>query len=90
MQLFSADAIVFSKKKLKNFLTPKTWKNRPQKLLIIAPNFFLCTGPAAQTAQKQKSCTNKSPLMQDWVFRLGAVCSFSAQLPRSISKMLTQ
>ena len=67
MQLFSADAIVFSKKKLKIFLTPKTWKNRPQKLLIIAPNFFLCTGPAAQTAQKQKSCTNKSPLMQNWV-----------------------
>ena len=35
------------------------------------PTFFLCTGPAAQTAQKQKSCTTKSPLMQDWVFRLG-------------------
>ena len=34
------------------------------------PPTFLCTGPAAQTAQKQKSCTTKSSLMQDWVFRL--------------------
>ena len=36
-----------------------------------APTFFLCTGPAAQTAKKQKSRTTKSPLIQDWVFRLG-------------------
>ena len=33
--------------------------------------FFSSTGLAAQTAQKQKSRTTKSPLMQDWVFRLG-------------------
>ena len=48
-------------------MTPKTWKvahNQP-------PTFFLYTGPAAQTAQKQKSSTTKSPLMQDWVFRMG-------------------
>ena len=70
MQLSSADAIVFSKKNL----IPKTWKNRPQKLLIIGPNFFLCTGLAAQTAQKQISRTTKSPLMQDWVFRMGVSC----------------
>ena len=31
-------------------------------------DFFFSTG---QTAQKQKFCTTKSPLMQDWVFRLG-------------------
>ena len=42
----------------------KVAHNRP-------PIFFFCTGPAAQTAQKQKSRTPKSPLMQDWVFRLG-------------------
>ena len=30
------------------------------------PIFFLCTGPAAQTAQKQKSRTTKNPLMQDF------------------------
>ena len=58
MQLFSANATVFSKK-------------RPQKLLIIGPIFFFSTGPAAQTDQKQKTCTPKSHLMQDWVFRLG-------------------
>ena len=41
LQLFSADAIVFSKKKIKNFLTPKKWKNGPQKLLIIGPDPFI-------------------------------------------------
>ena len=40
-------------------------------LLIIGPKLFLCTGLAAQTAQKQKSRTTKSPLMQKWVFTLG-------------------
>ena len=40
-------------------------KNRTQKLLIIGLQLFLCTGPAAQTTQKQKSNTTKSPLMQD-------------------------
>ena len=45
-------------------LPSKVAHNRP-------PTFFFSTGPAAQTAQKQKSCTTKSPLMQDWVFRLG-------------------
>ena len=35
MQLFSADAIVFSKKFSKFFFIPKKWKNGPQKLLII-------------------------------------------------------
>ena len=51
----------------------KVAHNRP-------PTFFLCTGPAAQTVQKQKSRTTKSPLMQDWVFRLGqqAIAYFSA------------
>ena len=37
MQLFSADAAIFSKKKN---LPMKTKKNRPQKLLIIGPNLF--------------------------------------------------
>ena len=42
--------------------------------------FFLCTGPAAQTAQKQKSLTTKSPLMQDWVFRLGLMLKLTCFL----------
>ena len=41
MQLFSADAIKFSKKILKTFLTWKKWKNRPQKLLIIGLDPFI-------------------------------------------------
>ena len=34
------------------FLPMKTWKNRPQKLLIISPKYFFSSGPAAQTSQK--------------------------------------
>ena len=45
-------------------------ENCPQKWLIIGPQFFLRTGPAAQMHQKQKSRTTKSPIMQDWVFRV--------------------
>ena len=45
------------------FLPLKVWKNRPQKLFIIVTIFFF------STAKKEKSCTTKSPLMQDWVFR---------------------
>ena len=53
----------------------KAAHNRP-------PTFFLCNGPAAQTAQKQKSRTTKSPLMQDWVFRLGFFPKLSTQMSR--------
>ena len=62
MQLFSADAIVFSKKS-KNNLTLKTWKNRAQKLLIIVsgPNFFFSTGMAAQTDQNRNPVPLKAP-----------------------------
>ena len=46
MQLFSADAILFS-----IFFALENIKKRPQKLLIIGPKlFFSCTGPAAQTS----------------------------------------
>ena len=77
MQLFSADAIVLSKK----ILIPKTLKNPPSKVAHNwPPTFFLCTGPAAQTAQEQKSRTTKSPLMQDWVFRLGVSTYFVRRL----------
>ena len=46
-------------------------KKPPSKVAHNRPNFFFSTGPAAQKAQNQKSRTIKSPLMQDWVFRLG-------------------
>ena len=35
MQLFSADATIFLKESKKKVLPPKTYKNCPQKLLII-------------------------------------------------------
>ena len=71
MQLFSADAIVFSKK-FKKKIDPENMKKPPSKVAHNRPQtFFFSTGQAAQTAQKQRSCTPKSPLMQDWVFRLG-------------------
>ena len=41
MQLFSADPKKFSKKFLINFLSIKTLKNEPQKLLIIGPDPFI-------------------------------------------------
>ena len=62
MQLFSSDATIF-KKKIIFFLAPEN---------IIGPDLFISTDLAAQTAQKQKSRTTKSSLMQDCVFRLGA------------------
>ena len=71
MQLFSADTSVF-KKKIKFCFDPKNMKKTPSKVAYNRPQpFFFNTGPDAQTAQKQKSCTPNSPLMQDWVFRLG-------------------
>ena len=67
VQCFSADPRIFLKKIF--FLLLKRWKNRALKL-IIGPDLIFSTDPAAQTAQKQKPRTTKSPLMQDWVFRL--------------------
>ena len=52
MQLFSADAIVFSKKKLGFHYDPEKMKKRPQKLLIIAPNFFMYL----------PGCPNRNPI----------------------------
>ena len=60
------------KKSKKNF-DPENMKITATKVAHNRPpSLFLCSGPAAQTAQKQKFCTTKSPLMQDWVFRLGS------------------
>ena len=70
MQLCSADATIFLNKNLTFCFAPENIKNkRPQKLLIIGQIFF------SVLAQKQKSRTSKSPLMQDWVFRLGSWCN---------------
>ena len=51
MQLFSADTIVF----LKILFDPENIKETPSKVAHNRPpTFFLCTGPAAQMALKQK------------------------------------
>ena len=55
MQLFSADTIVFSKKKIK-FFDPENLKKLPSKVAHKRP-------PTAQTAQKQKSCINSNYLL---------------------------
>ena len=57
--------------KINIFFAPENMKKPPSKVAHNWPNFFFGTDLAAQTAQIQKSYANKSPLMQDWVFRLG-------------------
>ena len=42
---------------LKNFLTPKKWKNRPKKLLIIGPDPFI-----------SQSSPDQRPTAQNWFF----------------------
>ena len=49
MQLCSADAAMFKKKKLSSM---KAWKNRSQKLLIIGPNFVFQYCQPAQNQPK--------------------------------------
>jgi hypothetical protein len=70
MQVFSADTTILSKNLKINF-APENMKKPLSKVAHNRPIFFFSTGPAAQTARKQKSRTTKSPFMQDWVFRLG-------------------
>ena len=62
MQLFKCGSYSVFKKSLKTDLDNMK-KKSPQKLLIIDPNFFSMYWPAAKMAQKQKSCSTKSPLM---------------------------
>ena len=50
-------------KKISNFFWPRKYEKTPSKVAHNRPQtFFLWTGLAAQTAQKQKSRTTKSPL----------------------------
>ena len=41
------------KKSFNIFFGPENMKNCRQKLLVVGLDFFFCTGPDAQTAQKQ-------------------------------------
>ena len=51
--------MVFSKKVLTFFFTPKKWENRPQKLLIIGPTPFI-----------SQSSPDQRPTAQNWFFIL--------------------
>ena len=62
MQLFSADAIVFSKKELKKNFDPKTWKSHTQKLLIIGPKLFLMYWPGCPNGPKTEILYHQKPL----------------------------
>ena len=60
MQLFSLDAIGFTKK-FKNKIDPENMKQMPSKVAHNwPPTFFLCTGPAAQTAQNRNPVPPKA------------------------------
>ena len=66
---------------LKIQFDPQSMEKPPSKVAHNRPRtFFLRIGLAAQTAQKQKSHTTKSPLIQDWVFRLGSKCKSASNL----------
>ena len=65
----------------------------PSKVAHNGPRtFFFCTGTAAQTAQKQKSRTTKSPLKHDWVFTIGVFFyeKLDSQIEFCAIKVLTE
>ena len=62
MQLFNADAKVFSKKLKKKILTLKAWKKRPQKLLIIGPDFFFMYWPGCPNDPETEIPYHQKPL----------------------------
>ena len=57
MQLFSADAIVFSKKLKKKIFDPEKVKKQASKLLIISPDPFISlSSPDHNTPRIDFSC----------------------------------
>ena len=62
MHFFSADAKLFSKKKLKFFLTPKTRKDCPQKFLINVPQLFFMYWPGCPYGPEIEIPYHQKPL----------------------------
>ena len=60
MQLFSADAIVFSKKKYNS--EPQNMKNCPLKLLIIGPQLFFMYWPVCANCAETEILYHKKPI----------------------------
>ena len=74
MQLFSADATVFSKKLKKKIFDPENMKKLPSKVAHnrhLFSNLFFQYWPGCPNGPKTEIPYLQSPLMQDWVFRLG-------------------
>ena len=63
MQLFSADAIVFSKKINKKMFDPENMKNSPQKLLIIGPQLFFMYWPGCPNGPETEILYHQKPLI---------------------------
>ena len=76
MQLFSTDAIVFSKKKSNFFFDPEKMKKLPSKVAHNRPLTFFSV--LARLPKRPKN-RNPVPLMQDWVFRLMSVLNSSTE-----------
>ena len=74
MQLFSADATIYT-----YIFTPEKMKKPPSKAAHNWPRPFFSV---LVRLPKRKSRTTKSPLMQDWVFRLGFMYFFVTILSR--------
>ena len=61
MQLFSANTTIF-KKQLNCFFALENIKKRPQKLLIIGPNFFFRIANRTKTSTNLNFCSIKIAL----------------------------
>ena len=84
MQLFSGDPKILSEKFWINFLSTKTLKNGPQKLLIISQNlFFSQSSPAQSTAHSPKLIFHIINMSQDSSVSLSEVWIVFGQLPNT-------
>ena len=65
LQLFSTDAMAFSKKFFLEFFAPENMEKNTQKVAHDRSQLFFQYWPDCPNGPK-----TKSPLMQNWVFRL--------------------
>ena len=68
MQLFSADAIVFSKNLKNIFFDPENMKKPPSKVAHNQPQTFFQYWPGCLNGPKTEIPYHQKALMQDWIF----------------------
>ena len=69
---FLTQALIYRNSNVVLFLSMKIRKNNPSKVEYSSKISKIVTAAlAAQVAQKAESCTTRSCVLQDWVFRLG-------------------